>query len=211
MKLFIDTANINEIKEASQLGIIDGVTTNPSLVAKESKDFRQIINDIVDVIDGPISVEVISQSSEKMIKEAIEFSKISDNIVVKIPMCREGLKAVNYLSKIKIKTNVTLIFSAQQALLAAKAGAFYVSPFLGRLDDVGQEGLFLIEEIVELFSIQNIKTQVICASLRNPIHVIRCGQIGADIATVPYKILEQMIDHPLTKIGIDRFLKDWNK
>ena len=210
MKLFIDTANINEIKHTYELGIIDGVTTNPSLIAKEGRDFKQTVKEITEIVDGPISAEVISLESEKMIEEALELAKIHKNIVIKIPMCAEGLKAVKFLTQKKIKTNVTLIFSAQQALLAAKAGATYVSPFLGRLDDIGQEGLILIEEIVSLFGAQNLETQIICASIRNPIHVVKCGQLGADIATVPYKILIQMIDHPLTKIGIDKFLADWN-
>lgn len=209
MKLFIDTANIKEIEEANKLGIIDGVTTNPSLIAKENGDFKKTIEKIASIVDGPISAEVISLDSEKMIEEARELAKIHKNIVIKIPMCKEGLKAVSCLNKEGIKTNVTLIFSAHQALLAAKAGASYVSPFLGRLDDIGQEGLILIEEIVSLFSAQNIETEIICASIRNPIHVSKCGQLGADIATVPYKILMQMVEHPLTKIGIDRFLEDW--
>lgn len=211
MKIFIDTANIEEIKEVYNLGIIDGVTTNPSLIAKENGDFKTRIEEIVKIVDGPISVEVLSLENEKMVEEAMEFAKLNENIVIKIPMCKEGLKAVKFLHEKGVKTNVTLIFSAQQALLASKAGATYVSPFLGRLDDVGRDGLILIEEIVELFSVQDIKTQVICASIRNPIHVLQCGCLGADIATVPYKILMQMIDHPLTKIGIDKFLSDWEK
>lgn len=219
MKLFIDTANIDEIKKASELGIIDGVTTNPTLISKVSKiskdtdkksDFKDIIKKICDIIDGPISAEVISLDSETMIKEAIELAQIHKNIVIKIPMCSQGLKAVKYLKTKNIKTNVTLIFSAQQALLASKAGASYVSPFLGRLDDIGQTGLILIKDIVDLFLAQNIKTEIICASIRNPIHVIDCGKLGAHIATVPYNILNQMIEHPMTSIGIDKFLKDWN-
>ncbi|MBP0979840.1 MAG: fructose-6-phosphate aldolase [Oscillospiraceae bacterium] len=219
MKLFIDTANIDEIKKASELGIIDGVTTNPTLISKVSKiskdtdkksDFKDIIKKICDIIDGPISAEVISLDSETMIREAIELAQIHKNIVIKIPMCSQGLKAVKYLKTKNIKTNVTLIFSAQQALLASKAGASYVSPFLGRLDDIGQTGLILIKDIVDLFLAQNIKTEIICASIRNPIHVIDCGKLGAHIATVPYNILNQMIEHPMTSIGIDKFLKDWN-
>lgn len=211
MKLFIDTANIEEIKMANELGIIDGVTTNPSLIAKEGKDFKQVVTEIANIVDGPISAEVISLKSKQIIAEAMELSKIHKNIVIKIPICKEGLKAVSYLTSKKIKTNVTLIFSAQQALLAAKAGATYVSPFVGRLDDVGQEGTALIEEIVSLFSTQKLKTQIICASIRNPIQVVRCGKLGADIATVPYKILMQMLEHPLTKIGVNKFLNDWSK
>lgn len=209
MKLFIDTANIEEIKKANKLGIVDGVTTNPTLIAKEGRDFKQVVKEITEIIDGPISAEVISLNSNDMIEEAIELAKIHKNIVIKIPMCAEGLKAVSVLSKKHIKTNVTLIFSAPQALLAAKAGASYVSPFLGRLDDIGQDGTLLIEEIVDLFAMQKISTEVICASIRNPIHVTTCGRLGADIATVPYKILMQMLDHPLTEIGIDKFLADW--
>lgn len=211
MKLFIDTANIEEIKIANELGIIDGVTTNPTLIAKEGRDFKQVVAEIANIVDGPISAEVISLESEKMIEEAVELSKIHKNIVVKVPICKEGLKAVSCLKGKGIKTNVTLIFSAQQALLAAKAGATYVSPFIGRLNDVGQDGITLIKEIVNLFLAQKLKTQIICASIRDPIQVVKCGELGADIATVPYKILMQMVEHPLTKIGISRFLSDWSK
>lgn len=209
MKLFIDTANTEEIKLANELGVISGVTTNPSLIAKEGKDFKSVIDEITSIIDGPISAEVISLTADKMVEEAIPLSKISKNIVIKIPMCAEGLKAVKKLSEMGIKTNVTLIFSSGQALLAARAGATYVSPFLGRLDDIDCDGLSLISDIADIFSVQNIKTEIIAASIRNPFHVTESAKLGADIATVPYKIIMQLIKHPLTDIGIEKFLKDW--
>lgn len=209
MKLFIDTANVNEIKEANHLGVICGVTTNPSLIAKEGRNFTEVVKEITDIVDGPISAEVISLEHLKMIEEAKELAKIHKNIVIKIPMTQEGLKAVKFLNSIDIKTNVTLIFSATQALLAARAGATYVSPFLGRLDDVGEDGVSLVKDIVEIFNKHNIKTEIISASIRNPIHVIEAAKAGSHIATVPYKIIIQMINHPLTDIGIERFLKDW--
>ncbi|WAM30484.1 fructose-6-phosphate aldolase [Caldicellulosiruptor naganoensis] len=212
MKLFIDTANINEIKEAYSWGIICGVTTNPSLIAKEGRDFKEVVNEICSIVDGPISAEVISLKAEDMIEEARDLAKIHKNIVIKIPMTAEGLKAVSVLSKEGIKTNVTLIFSAAQALLAAKAGATYVSPFVGRLDDIGQNGIELIKEIVQIFrNYPDIKTEIIAASIRHPIHVIEAAKAGADIATVPFKVLEQMTKHALTDVGIERFLKDWEK
>ncbi|MFL0197535.1 fructose-6-phosphate aldolase [Clostridium sp. WILCCON 0269] len=209
MKLFIDTANVDEIRKANEMGIICGVTTNPSLIAKEGRNFKEVVKEITDIVDGPISAEVISLESEGMVKEAKELVKIHKNIVIKIPMTSEGLKAVKILSQEGIKTNVTLIFSAAQALLAAKSGATYVSPFLGRLDDVGMDGIKLIEEIVTIFKIQNIDTEIISASIRGPIHVVKCASVGSHIATVPYKVLVQMCNHPLTDIGIERFLKDW--
>lgn len=211
MKIFVDTANIEEIKKANDLGVICGVTTNPSLIAKEGRDFNEVIKEITSIVDGPISGEVISMNCEGMLKEAREIAKINKNMVVKIPMCEEGLKAVSILSKEGIKTNVTLIFSALQALLASRAGATYVSPFLGRLDDIGQNGLTLIEEIVSIFNVNAIDTQIIVASVRNPIHVSEAAQIGADIATVPYKVIKQMVKHPLTDRGIENFMKDWEK
>lgn len=210
MKIFLDTANIEDIKKASSWGIIDGVTTNPSLIAKEKRDFKEVVKEICDIVDGPISAEVISEDSENMIKEARELSKIHRNIVVKIPMTVEGLKAVSVISKENIKTNVTLIFSANQALLAAKAGATYVSPFLGRLDDIGSDGMELIRTIVEIFGIYGIDTQVISASVRHPLHVTYAALAGSDIATIPMKVLEQMTKHPLTDKGIESFMKDWN-
>lgn len=209
MKLFIDTANVDEIKEINSWGVIEGVTTNPSLIAKEGRIFENVVKEITEIVDGPISAEVISMESEGMIKEGEELSKIHENIVVKIPMCAEGLKAVAALSKKGIKTNVTLIFSANQALLAAKAGASYVSPFVGRLDDIGQEGIMLIEEVAEIFNIHGIETEIISASIRHPQHVLTSAKAGADIATIPYKVFKQMLGHPMTDIGIDKFLKDW--
>ncbi|MDO5518303.1 MAG: fructose-6-phosphate aldolase [Clostridium sp.] len=209
MKIFIDTANIEDIKKANDLGVICGVTTNPSLIAKEGRDFNEVIKEITSIVDGPISGEVISMECEGMLKEAREIAKIHKNMVVKIPMCAEGLKAVNVLSKEGIKTNVTLIFSAVQALLAARAGATYVSPFLGRLDDIGSEGITLIEDIAEIFAIHDIDTEIISASVRNPIHVLQCAKAGADIATIPYNVIAQMINHPLTTSGIEKFLKDY--
>lgn len=209
MKLFIDTANVNEIREANELGVICGVTTNPSLIAKEGRDFAEVVKEITTIVNGPISAEVVSLEHEKMVKEALELAKINENIVIKIPMCAEGLKAVNILTKKGIHTNVTLIFSAAQALLAARAGATYVSPFLGRLDDIGSDGMILIHDIAEIFALHDIETKIIAASIRHPIHVIEAAKAGCDIATIPYKVIMQMINHPLTASGIDRFLKDW--
>lgn len=209
MKFFIDTANVDEIKEINNWGVIDGVTTNPSLIAKEKRDFKQVIKEIASIVDGPISAEVISLDSKNMVNEARELSKIDKNIIIKIPMTEEGLKAVNILSKENIKTNVTLVFSATQALLASKAGASYVSPFLGRLDDISTDGMNLIEDICQIFSIYDIDTQIIAASVRTPMHVLQIAKSGADIATVPYKVFKQMLKHPLTDIGIEKFLKDW--
>jgi transaldolase len=209
MKLFIDTANIDEIRAANDLGVICGVTTNPSLIAKEGRDFKEVVTEITQIVDGPISAEVISLQADKMVEEAKELVKIHKNIMIKIPMCAEGLKATKILSSMGIKTNVTLIFSAAQALLAARAGATIVSPFLGRVDDIGSEGMTLIEDIAEIFSIHGIETEIIAASIRGPMHVVNAAKAGADIATVPYKVIMQMIEHPLTKNGIERFLKDW--
>lgn len=209
MKFFIDTANVDEIKEINNWGVVDGVTTNPSLIAKEKRDFKQVIKEIASIVDGPISAEVISLDSKNMVNEARELAKINKNIVIKIPMTEEGLKAVNILSKENIKTNVTLVFSATQALLASKAGASYVSPFLGRLDDISTDGMNLIEDICQIFSIYDIDTQIIAASVRTPMHVLQIAKSGADIATVPYKVFKQMLKHPLTDIGIEKFLKDW--
>lgn len=209
MKFFIDTANVDEIKEINNWGVIDGVTTNPSLIAKEKRDFKQVIKEIASIVDGPISAEVISLDSKNMVNEARELAKINKNIIIKIPITEEGLKAVNILSKENIKTNVTLVFSATQALLASKAGASYVSPFLGRLDDISTDGMNLIEDICQIFSIYDIDTQIIAASVRTPMHVLQIAKSGADIATVPYKVFKQMLKHPLTDIGIEKFLKDW--
>lgn len=209
MKLFVDTANVEDIKKATDMGVICGVTTNPSLIAKEGRDFVEVVKEITTIVDGPISAEVISLEADKMVEEAKPLAALHKNIVIKIPMCAEGLKAVKQLTKLGIKTNVTLIFSAAQALLAARAGATYVSPFLGRLDDIGTNGMILIEEIADIFEIHDIPTEIIAASIRNPIHVIDAARAGCDIATVPYKVIEQMLHHPLTDNGIERFLKDW--
>ena len=211
MKIFIDTANVNEIKEAATWGILDGVTTNPSLRAKEGRDLKEVIEEICSIVDGPISAEVISLECDKMVEEALELVKLHKNIVIKIPMCIEGLKAVKILTEKNIKTNVTLIFSSQQALLAAKAGATYVSPFVGRLDDIGMVGTNLIDEVSAIFKNHSIKTEIIAASIRNPIHASECALAGADIATIPFNVLKQMAKHPLTDIGIEKFLADYNK
>ena len=211
MKFFVDTANVEEIRKANDMGIICGVTTNPSLIAKEGRDFNQVIAEIASIVDGPISGEVkaTTTDAEAMIKEGREIAAIHPNMVVKIPMTVEGLKAVKVLHAEGIKTNVTLIFSAAQALLAARAGATYVSPFLGRLDDISMPGIDLINEITEIFMMHDIQTEIIAASIRNPIHVIDCAKAGADIATVPYKVLEQMTKHPLTDQGIVKFQADY--
>ena len=211
MKFFIDTANLEDIKKANDMGVICGVTTNPSLIAKEGRDFNEVIKEITAIVDGPISGEVKATTvdAEGMIEEAREIAKIHKNMVVKIPMTVEGLKACKVLSKEEIKTNLTLVFSANQALLAARAGATYVSPFLGRLDDISTRGVDLIEEIVQIFKAASLDTQIICASIRNPIHVTDCALAGADIATVPYSVIEQMVKHPLTDIGIKKFQADY--
>jgi len=209
MKLFIDTANVNHIREIESWGVICGVTTNPSLIAKEGRNFEEVVKEITGIVDGPISAEVIDVKADGMVKEARELAKIHKNVVIKIPMTAEGLKATKLLTAEGIKTNVTLVFSAAQALLAARAGATYVSPFLGRLDDIGMDGMNLIEEIVEIFDIHEIETEIIAASIRNPIHVLSAARLGAHISTVPYATLVQMLNHPLTDSGIERFLEDW--
>lgn len=211
MKFFIDTANVDYIREANDMGIICGVTTNPSLIAKEGRVFEEVIAEIASIVDGPISGEVKATTTDAptMIKEGIAISKIHPNMVVKIPMTAEGLKATKALSAMGIKTNVTLVFTAAQALLAARAGATYVSPFLGRLDDISMPGVDLIESIAEIFQVHGIETEIIAASVRNPIHVIDCALAGADIATVPYNVLMQMVNHPLTTQGIEKFKKDY--
>lgn len=209
MKIFIDTANVDHIREANALGVVCGVTTNPSLIAKEGRNFQEVVTEITSIVDGPISAEVISLEHEKMVAEATQLVKIHKNIVIKIPMCAEGLKATKLLTEKGIKTNVTLIFSAPQALLAARAGATYVSPFVGRVDDVGGNGVDLIADIAEIFEVHNIKTEIIAASIRNPVHVIEAAKAGAHIATIPYPVIAQMIEHPQTSSGIERFLKDW--
>ncbi|AFS77259.1 putative transaldolase Tal [Gottschalkia acidurici 9a] len=209
MKLFIDTANIEEIKEINDWGVINGVTTNPSLIVKEGRDFVEVIKEITSIVDGPISAEVISLKSEEMVQEALELSKIHKNVVIKVPMTDEGLKAVKVLSSKSIKTNVTLVFSANQALLAAKAGASYVSPFVGRMDDIGNEGINIIEDIITIFDIHGLETEVISASIRHPMHVLDSAKAGAHISTIPYKVFKDMLKHPMTDIGIEKFLKDW--
>ncbi|KXG75387.1 Transaldolase [Fervidicola ferrireducens] len=211
MKLFLDTANVNEIREAAALGVISGVTTNPTLIAKEGRDFKETILEITKIVDGPISAEVVSLDAQGMVKEAMEIASWHPNIVIKIPMTWEGLKAVKELNKNGVKTNVTLIFSPSQALLAAQAGATYVSPFIGRFTDISQDGIALVSDIVDIFTLHDIKTKVIAASIRTPMDVVNAAKAGADIATVPYKVLEQMVKHPLTDIGIQRFLEDWKK
>jgi transaldolase len=211
MKFFIDTANIDEIREAHSMGMVDGVTTNPSLIAKEGRDFEDIIKEICQIVDGPISAEVISTDTEGMIKEARHLAKIHDNIVVKIPMIVDGLKATRRLAEEGIKTNVTLAFSPLQALMAAKAGATYISPFIGRLDDLSQEGLLLVEQIVEIYSNYAFDTEIIVASIRNPLHVLESALMGADIATIPFSVLGKLAAHPMTDKGLKAFLEDWEK
>ena len=211
MKFFIDTANVSEIREAVSLGLVDGVTTNPSLVSKENREFRELVREICTLVDGPVSAEVISLDAEGMIKEARELSSIHKNIVIKIPMLPEGLKAVRSLAQENIRTNVTLVFSPSQALLAAKAGASYVSPFVGRLDDVSYVGMDLIGQIRTIFDNYGFTTEIIVASVRNPLHVVDAAMMCADVATIPYKVLLQLAHHPLTDIGIKKFMEDWQK
>ena len=211
MKLFIDTANVEEIRDAAELGVICGVTTNPSLIAREGKVFEEVIKEITTIVDGPISAEVVAPDAQGMVAEAKELAKIHKNIVIKIPMTLEGLKATKLLSALGIKTNVTLIFSATQALLAARAGATYVSPFVGRLDDISDSGIDLVADIAEIFAIHDIKTEIISASIRGPQDVTDSAKAGANIATVPYKVIVQMSKHPLTDAGIAKFMEDWSK
>jgi transaldolase len=211
MLIFIDSANIKEIEEANNYGLIDGVTTNPTLIAKENQPAKELLKKICSIVKGPVSAEVISQDAEGMIKEAKELSKIASNIVIKIPLTKEGLKAVKSLSQENIKTNVTLCFSPTQALLAAKAGADYISPFIGRLDDISQEGMELVKKIKQIYDNYNFKTKIIVASVRNPLHVLESALLGVDIVTAPFSVIEQLIKHPLTDIGIKRFLEDYKK
>jgi len=211
LKLFIDTANVDEIRDAHSWGVISGVTTNPSLIAKEGRDFVEVVREITSIVDGPISAEVVSLKADEMVEEAKPLAEINENIVIKIPMMAEGLKATNKLAAIGIKTNVTLVFSANQALLAALAGATFVSPFVGRLDDIGHNGMQVIEDCVDIYAIHGLETEIISASIRHPQHVLDSAKAGADIATVPYGVLKKMMRHPLTDAGIERFLDDWKK
>lgn len=211
MKFFIDTANIQEIKEAASMGLLDGVTTNPSLVAKEGRPFHTLLEEICAIVDGPVSAEVIATDFNGIMKEAKELSKIHKNIVVKVPLLVEGLKAVKALKAEGIRSNVTLCFSPNQALLAAKAGAYFISPFIGRLDDISQEGMQLIEQIVTIYRNYNYETQVLVASVRHPVHVVEAALIGADICTIPFKVIQQLAKHPLTDIGLEKFHEDWKK
>ncbi len=211
MKFFIDTADIAEIKEAMRMGMVDGVTTNPTLISKTGKPFNAVVKEILETVPGPVSLEVVSLDSAGMVKEAKELAKLGDNVVIKIPMTVEGMKAVKELSEEGIKTNVTLVFSPLQALLAAKAGATYVSPFVGRLDDIADDGMDLVAKIIEIYSNYNFATEIIVASVRHPMHVLEAAILGADIATIPFKVIKQLAKHPLTDIGIERFLKDWEK
>ena len=211
MKFFIDTANIEEITKANELGMVDGVTTNPSLVAKEGREFKGLLKEICDLVNGPVSAEVVSVDTEGMVREARELAGMADNIVVKIPLIEEGLKAVKILSQEGIKTNVTLCFSPVQALMAAKAGAAYISPFVGRLDDISHRGMELAEQIITIYDNYGFETEVIVASVRNPLHVLDAALMGADIATIPFKVIRQLIKHPLTDIGLEKFLADWKK
>jgi transaldolase len=211
MKFFLDTANIDEIRDAAEYGLIDGVTTNPSLVAKEGRDFKDILRDITKIVDGPISAEVVSTDAAGILREAHDLSRVHPNIVVKVPMIKEGMKALRQLTKEGIRTNVTLCFNPNQALIAAKLGATYVSPFVGRFDDVSEVGMNLIADLVQIFRNYSFQTQILVASCRSPLHVREAALLGAHVATMPYKVLEQLLKHPLTDIGLERFLKDWEK
>jgi transaldolase len=211
MKFFIDTANVNEIREAASLGVVDGVTTNPSLIAREGRDFKQVIAEICSIVDGPISAEAVSLKAEEMVAEGVELAKIHKNIVVKLPMTKDGLKATKVLAGQGIKVNMTLVFSPSQALLAAKVGAAYVSPFVGRLDDISHYGMDLVRQIIAIFDNYGYDTEVIVASVRNPLHVVDAALAGAHIATIPFSVIDQLVKHPLTDIGIEKFLADWKK
>jgi transaldolase len=211
MKFFIDTANLEEIAKANELGLLDGVTTNPTLVAREKQNFEELLKEICKIVDGPVSAEVVSIEAKGMVQEARQLAKLADNIVIKIPMITEGIKATKILAQENIQTNVTLVFSPLQALMAAKAGASYVSPFIGRLDDISTVGIGIVEDIVTIYENYGFETEVIVASIRNPVHVLDAALIGAHIATIPFKVLVQLAEHPLTKIGLERFLADWGK
>ena len=211
MKFFLDTANLDEIRAGAAMGIVDGITTNPSLVAKEGKDFRTLVGQICEIISGPVSAEVVSTDCDTMVKEARELSKIADNIIVKLPTIPEGVKALKICSEEGIRTNLTLIFQPLQALIVAKCGATFCSPFLGRLDDIGHDGMDLIADIRTIYDNYGYETEILAASLRHPLHVVQAAKLGADIGTMPYKVFEQMLNHPLTTIGLEKFLSDWNK
>ncbi len=211
MKFFIDTANVKEIREAASLGVVDGVTTNPSLIAKEGRDFKQVIAEICSIVDGPISAEALSLEADSMVAEGVELANIHRNIVVKLPLTKEGLKATKVLAGKGIKVNLTLVFSPSQALLAAKVGAAYVSPFVGRLDDVSHMGMDLVRQIVSIYDNYGYSTEVIVASVRNPLHVVDAASAGAHVATIPFNVIDQLVKHPLTEIGIEKFLADWKK
>ena len=211
MKFFIDTANIEEIRKTNDLGLLDGVTTNPTLVSREGREFKELIKEICSIVEGPVNAEVVSTDAEGMVKEAMDLVKLADNIVVKIPLIENGLRAVKALAREEIKTNVTLCFSATQALMAAKAGAAYISPFVGRLDDVSNRGMDLVEQIITIYDNYGFETEIIVASIRNPTHVVDAALMGADIATIPYNVIQQLIRHPLTDIGLEKFLADWKK
>jgi transaldolase len=211
MKFFIDTANIDEIKEASALGILDGVTTNPSLVAKTGRNFRELLDEIIKIVDGPISAEVVSTDYDGIVKEGRELAAIHKNIVVKVPLIKEGLKAVKTLYEEDIKTNVTLCFSPTQALLAAKAGAAYISPFVGRLDDISHSGMELVKQIINIYDNYGYETEVLVASIRHPLHLVEAAQMGADVATMPFDVINKLFNHPLTDLGLEKFLSDWKK
>ncbi len=211
MKFFIDTANIDEIREAESLGILDGVTTNPSLVAKEGRDFIELLKEITQIVDGPISAEVVSTDYDGILREARDLAKIHENIVIKVPLIKEGLKAVKTLSEEGIKTNVTLCFSPSQALLAAKAGATYISPFVGRLDDVSNDGMEIVSQIVQIYDNYGFDTQVLVASIRHPMHLVEAALMGADVATMPFNVIDKLFKHPLTDVGLEKFLSDWKK
>ncbi len=211
MRIFIDTANIEEIKEINDMGFLDGVTTNPTLIAREGRDYHEVIKEICAIVDGPISAEVIGMDYDAMISEGQELASIHPNVVIKVPLTETGLKAINALNRMGISTNATLVFSANQALLAARSGAAFVSPFLGRVDDVGNSGMTLLEDIITVFDQYSFATEVISASIRHPMHVVECAKRGSHIATIPYNIIKQMIKHPLTDAGIERFINDWNQ
>jgi transaldolase len=212
MKIFLDTANIDEIRDAAALGVLNGVTTNPTLMSKENRgDYQEVLKEICDIVGGPVSAEVVAEDTEEMLRQARDLAKISDHIVIKVPLVAEGIKAVKILSAEEIKTNVTLCFSANQALVAAKAGATYISPFVGRIDDVGMDGMEVVSDIVQIYENYAFSTQVLVASIRHPMHVLQAARLGADVSTIPYKVMMQLLKHPLTDVGVEKFSRDWDK